>query len=180
IEDAQVAHLEKQLNDLLKRQGKLTTESKELRKIKKRLMDEIVPAVDELSQGNAKDVKRLADKIAENKRLIEESNEKLEDYQEELSLLPARIEEMNRSLMLATMHFAYIQLQQNTDHILDIADWVSQVRLELKEKLVEKQQLEILNHNMYTYMHNLFGAEVLNLFDLKYNPAEQYPKKKEA
>ena len=38
------------LNQLLKRQGKLNTESKDIRNLKKKLMKEIVPMVDEAEQ----------------------------------------------------------------------------------------------------------------------------------
>ena len=43
---------EKQLNDLLKRQGKINTETKEIKKVKRRLMDEIVSLMDENQGGN--------------------------------------------------------------------------------------------------------------------------------
>ncbi|MDR0949037.1 MAG: hypothetical protein LBM69_05950 [Lachnospiraceae bacterium] len=180
IQNAQVADLEKNLNDLIKRQGKITTESKDLRKIKKRLMDEIVPLVNDLEQGAAKDVRRLVEKIEENKRLIEECNDKLHDYQLELEDFPERIDKVNRSLMIATMNYAYGQMRINTDQITQINEWVSRVRDELKENLIQKQQLEIINHNIYSFMHNLFGADVMDLFDLKYDPEQQYPKKKES
>ena len=39
--DRELKHLENELNTLLKLQGKMNTESKSIRKIKKKLMDEI-------------------------------------------------------------------------------------------------------------------------------------------
>ena len=47
-----IKRLEEQLNNLLKKQGRLNTETKDIRRLKKRLMDEIVPTVDELGQGH--------------------------------------------------------------------------------------------------------------------------------
>ena len=70
-----IAEKEKELNILLKRQGKVNTETKDIRRLKKKLMEEIV----ELMENNdAASVK----KIEENKRLINECNEKIESYQE--------------------------------------------------------------------------------------------------
>ena len=46
-----ILRLEKQLNKLIQRRGKLNTETKEIRKVKKKLMEEIVLAADELNQG---------------------------------------------------------------------------------------------------------------------------------
>ena len=47
-----VLNLARELNDLLKRQGKLNTETKDIKNIKMKLMQEIVPMVDELEQNH--------------------------------------------------------------------------------------------------------------------------------
>lgn len=164
----------KQLNDLLKRQGKLNTETKEIKSLKKRLMNEIVPLVDDLEQ---KPDKSLEKKIDDNKRLIEECNEKLDSYKDELMELPVSIQTTNHELMLLTMEYCYDKMQTNTDEIVEIAKWITDIRQELKDNLVKKQEMEYYNHQMYSYMHDIFGAEVINLFDMKYNPLEQHPKK---
>lgn len=166
--------LVRNLNDLLKRQGKLNTETKDIKALKKKLMNEIVPMVDELEQ---KQDKALEKKIDENKRLIEECNEKLEAYQDELFELPKMIEAANHELMLATMQYCYDNMQSNTEEIIEIAKWITDIRVELKNNLVKKQEMELYNYQMYSYMHDIFGAEVIDLFDMKYNPLEQHPKK---
>lgn len=166
--------LVRQLNDLLKRQGKLNTETKEIKSLKKKLMNEIVPMVDELEQSRDKGLEK---KIDDNKRLIEECNEKLETYQDELMELPLMIQNANHELMLATMQYCYDSMQSNTEEIIEIAKWITDIRVELKNNLVKKQEMELYNHQMYSYMHDIFGAEVINLFDMKYNPLEQHPKK---
>lgn len=161
--------LEDQLNDLLKRQGKLNTETKEIRKLKKKLMNEIVPMVNELEEtGNIK----LEKKIADNKRLIEECNDKLDKYQDELKELPIEIDKVNFQLMLVTMDYCYDTMQENDEFIQAISDWVMDVRIELKKRLIRKQEMEKKNQDIYTYMHDIFGAEVVNLFDMKYNPED--------
>lgn len=168
-----VKECEEQLNTLLKRQGKLNTEVKDIKKLKKKLMSEIVSMADESSQGADAAVEK---KIADNKRLIEECNEKLDNYQDELLELPREIEKINFQLMLLTMEYCYDAMQENTAVINETADWVTQVRIELKKRLIRKQELEQKNHEIYSYMHDIFGADVINLFDMKYNPEEQHPK----
>ncbi len=169
-----ILELVRNLNDLLKRQGKLNTETKEIKTLKKKLMSEIVPMVDELEQSQDKSLEK---KIDDNKRLIEECNEKLESYQDELMELPIMIQNANHELMLATMQYCYESMQSNTEEIIEIAKWITDIRVELKNNLVKKQEMELYNHQMYSYMHDIFGAEVINLFDMKYNPLEQHPKK---
>lgn len=170
-----ILNLARELNDLLKRQGKLNTETKDIKNIKMRLMQEIVPMVDELEQNQNQD-KTLEKKIEDHKRLIEESNERLESYQDELLELPGMIEKANRELMLATMEFCYENMAENTEEILRITKWVADIREELKNNLVKKQEKEIYNRQMYAYMHDIFGADVIEMFDMKYNPLEQAPK----
>lgn len=168
-----VKELEEQLNTLLKRQGKLTTQTKDIKKLKKKLINEIMPMVDEVEQGGNK---KLEKEIEEHKRLVEECNEKLASYQEELMELPREIDRINVQLMLITMEYCYDTMQRNTEQIEEITDWVTKVRIELKKKLIRKQEMEQRNHDIYAYMNDVFGADVVNLFDLKYNPGEQHPK----
>lgn len=170
--NAVIERLEEQLTELLKRQGKLNTEGKEIKKLKKKLMDEIVPLVDELS---TKQDASLEKKIEDNKRLITECNEKLEEYTEELMELPRKIDKTNHELMLATMDACYEKLQENTAEIEEIGNWITQMRIDLKKKIIRKQEKEQQNHDLYSYMHAVFGADVIDLFDLKYNPDEHHP-----
>lgn len=175
-EQPKILNLARELNDLLKRQGKLNTETKDIKNIKMRLMQEIVPMVDELEQNPDKTLEK---KIEDHKRLIEESNERLESYQDELFELPKLIEQKNRELMLATMEFCYENMESNTEEIVRITKWVAEIREELKTNLVRKQEKEIYNRQMYAYMHDVFGADVIEMFDMKYNPLEQAPKNKD-
>jgi hypothetical protein len=38
--------------------------------------------------------------------------------------------------------------------------------------------MEQRNHDIYSYMHDIFGADVINMFDMRYNPEEHHPKPK--
>lgn len=167
-----ISRLEQRLNELLKRQGKLNSETKDIKKLKKKLMDEIVSVRDEMEQGQSNTLEK---KVEDNKRLLSECNEKLEAYQDELMELPREIEKINQELMLLTMEICYDKLQANTEEIQETAAWVAQIRVELKKRLVRKQEKEIQNHELYSYMHDIFGADVIEIFDLKYNPEEHHP-----
>lgn len=168
----EVKGIETQLNTLLKRQGKLNTESKDIKKLKKKLMSEVVPLVD--AAGDHPTAAQTKE-IEQHKQLIEECNEKLEAYQDELLDLPKEIDQLNIQLMLITMDCCYGAMQENTEQIQEISEWVTQIRIELKKRLIKKQELEQKNHTIYSYMHDIFGSDIIDLFDLKYNPEEQHP-----
>ncbi len=169
-----VKSLEDELNTLLKRQGKIHTETKEIKFHKKKLMNDIVTMVDELEQNHNP---KLEKKIEDTKKLIDACNERLESYKDEMMELPGQIDRVNLKLMLMTMEYCYKELQENTADIREISDWVTEVRIQLKKQLVRKQELELQNHEIYTYMHDIFGADVVDMFDMQYNPEEKYPRK---
>lgn len=163
--DKRLKRLEEKLNELLKKQGKANTEIKEVKRLKKKLMQEILDNA-EAAAGNDERAVRKAD---ENKRLINECNEKIKEYEDELFELPREIDKVNTELMLATMDICYHRLKDNEKEIGEIAEWVSQIRTELKEKLIRKQEMEQMDQELYSYMHDIFGANVIDIFDMKYN-----------
>lgn len=163
---------EKRLNDLLKRQGKVNTETREIKKVKRRLMDEIVSLMDEQQGGSDE----ATSKIEENKRLLKECNDKLDQYEEEIMDLPRMIDEVNKELLCITMEHCYDTMQENTDDIDELEEWIRNIRIELKKNLIRKQEKEAKNHEIYKYMHDIFGADVVDLFDMRYNPEDKHPR----
>jgi len=152
----EVKKLEVELNELLQLQGKLNNEQRELKKLKNRLMNNIVSNME-----NAGD-----DSMETDKRLIDETNEKIKQNEDELLDLPNRIKETDGVLMMATMRFCYAKLRTNAKEASEIADWIKNVRIELKKNIIKKQNREINNKEIYSYMHDIFGKDVLNLFDV--------------
>lgn len=160
-----IAEKEQELNELLRKQGKCNSDMKSVRKIKKKLMDEIVTLMNrEDEASNAK--------IEENRRLINECNDKIKEYQDELLDLPPKIEYVNAELMIETMKICYENMRLNDHLIASISKWIADVRVELKKNVVKKQEMEIANQEIYSYMHDIFGADVIDIFDMKYNPNE--------
>ena len=90
-----------------------------------------------------------------------------------MNTLPAEIEELNKKLMIATMEVCYTRLQTNSNEIEAITKWINSIRVELKKKVIRKQEKEEANRRLYSYMHDIFGAEMLEVFDMKYNPVEE-------
>ena len=167
--DKHIKKLEEELNDLVKRQGKANTDIKEIKNLKKRLLKEIMEYAEEASAGNVAAQK----KTDENSRLVNECNEKIEEYEDELIELPREIDRVNKELMLSTMEICYDRLKKNEKEIEETSKWITQVRIELKKRLIRKQEQEQMNQELYSYMHDIFGADVINLFDMKYKKDKQ-------
>lgn len=172
-EHEQIKVLEEQLNEYLKQQGRVNTEIKSLNVYKKKLMNEIVSIME------LPDSKEKERKMGENKRLIEEANVRLAEYRDEMLDLPRLIDDTNFELMIATMHVCYDKIKQNTQEIEAINEWIQDFRNQLKHKVVQKQQREVMNDELYSYMHAIFGPDVIEMFDMKYNPQNVLNKEKD-
>lgn len=156
------------LNNLLKKQAKLSKELKDVRNLKSKLMKEIVELADRLDKnGNEK---AISNHLNKHQKLIEDCNQKTEKNMEELKEIDEDIDRINRELMLWTMELSFLMMQKNTAEIVKIGEWIKKIREELKEQLVRKQEQEDNNQMLYQYLHDIFGADVINLFDLNYNP----------
>lgn len=160
---------EKKLGETLAYQGRLQQELKEFRKIKSNLMQSIVENMD-----GAEGTNRLQEKkLQENRRLIDEINGKMEAHEDELLEMPKRLKEQNDILMQETMQYCYDKIRSNTLDIEEIGKWIKDVRIELKKQIIRKQHAEIVNKGIYSYMHDIFGPQMLDVFDLQYQPEEE-------
>ena len=165
----EIVRLEAELTELLKKQGRLNTELKSIKKLKNDLMNDIVEHMND-GEGKGADKAAAEKKIADNKRLIDEANEKLAAHEDEMIELPREIDRVNRGLMLNTMALCYEKLSANTDEIEQISDWIHKIRIELKKQLITKQEKEYYNSELYSFMHDIFGQDVMELFDMRYEP----------
>lgn len=172
---SKIKKLEKQLNDLLKKQGKINTEEKKVKAVKRKLMSEIMDLADQIG---ASENRALQKKLEERRRLVEECNEKLEEMRDNSLDLPREIDKTNYELMLETMDLCYKRLEENRKEIEYYNEWIQKTREELKENIIKKQERESSTYELYQYMHNILGRDVIDVFDMHYNPEEYRPKKK--
>ncbi len=154
----EIKALESKLHSLLSEQSKLNTRLKELKRLKGKLLDEIVQNMEE----NEK-------KVEENKRFVDEINEKLDECEEKLVDIPYQIRETNDELMLLSMDYFYEKIRVNQKESVEIEEWINQVRIDLKKNIIRKQNRDINNREMYAYLHDIFGPEVIDIFDIKYD-----------
>lgn len=156
----EIAEKEKELNELLQKEARLKQDIKDYKKVKQNLMNGIVAGMDDNSEARTIDVE-------EKKRLIDDANAKIEQLEDELLEIPRTIRETNEVLMVLTADYCYDNFRKNTEKINEIAAWIKQVRHDLKVNVVKKQNREINTRQMYAYMHDVFGPQATNLFDLQ-------------
>ncbi|MBP3678522.1 MAG: hypothetical protein J6I97_09275, partial [Agathobacter sp.] len=71
--------------------------------------------------------------------------------------------------MLLSMDYFYDKIRVNQTESVEIEEWINQVRIDLKKNIIRKQNRDINNREIYAYLHDIFGAEVINIFDIKYD-----------
>ena len=174
----EITQVETRLKELLGIQGKLNQELKELKRLKGKLMDNIVQNMDGISQESHSSLQER--KMEEDKRLIDEINEKMEAYEDELLDLPNLIRLTNEELMVLSMEYFYEKIRVNMSEADEIAEWIDSVRVELKKNIIRKQNREINNREIYSYLHDILGPEVLDLFDIKYHEEAEEEEQDEA
>ncbi|MCR4781831.1 MAG: hypothetical protein K5851_03700 [Lachnospiraceae bacterium] len=165
-----VSGLEQEIKDLLAHQGQLNNDLKSLKKIKNQLMENIVSNMGDSEEVEVEDTDK---EMAKDKRLIEETNAKMEAIEDELLEIPRDLDHKNKDLMFETMGYCYNHLRTNKREAEEIDAWIKDIRIKLKKNIIRKQNRIINNKEMYSYMHDIFGRDVLDLFDVRYEDFEE-------
>lgn len=113
------------------------------------------------NMGDDGDEKRDKDK-----QLIDEINEKADNIEGELIEIQKNIKAVNDRLMLLSMDYFSEKIEKNKLESKEIDDWIANIRVELKKNVIRKQNRDINNREIYSYLHDIFGAEVLDLLIL--------------
>ena len=155
----EIAATEKELDELLKTQGRCNNDLKDLKKLKTQTMSNIVA-----NMGDDVD-----EKLDKDKQIIDEINERVDSIEEELADTKQRIVEVNERLMLLSMDYFSEKIEKNRQESKEIDEWIANIRVELKKNVIKKQFRVINNREIYSYLHDIFGARMLDLFDIEYD-----------
>lgn len=163
---AKVSDLEKKLGDLLKQQGRLVTDLKELKSAKHQLMDGIVANmnVDSTPTGKLNEKK-----LQKSQKLILDINSKLKTSNNDLADMPYRIRETNAQLVVEGMNQCYQKMDSNSEELQAIKSRIESMREELKQLVAKQKDLEQENAAIYTYMHDVLGSQVMEMLDHHYH-----------
>lgn len=157
----EIKRLEKNLNDLLKKQGQVNSDIKEVKKIKAKLIKGVV---DNMEEDNVPDAEHQK-KMSQHQRLIQEAKEKISSLEDEAKDVPRSLQEANQKLFVATVRYCYSTINSNQEDIELLDKWINETRIKLKKNLLIKQDKEIRNHKMYSYMHDVLGSGVISILD---------------
>jgi len=160
IKTDEIRYWEKELNDLLKKQGQINNDIKEVKKIKTQLIQDVVDNM----QDEDSDPKKT--KIMEqNQRLIQEAKDKIGSLEDEALDIPRDIVNANEHLMIETVKVCYEKINNNKEDLEVLDKWINATRVKLKKNILIKQDKEEINSRMYTAMHDILGPDVMKELD---------------
>lgn len=155
---AEIQNLEDRVNELLKRQGFLVNDLKDLKKTKKKLMEGIVAGMGEREA--------IRDKKSKNQqRLLLEIKERIQEESDKLMDLPREIKRANEELLAVGASYCFERLANGDEQLEELNQEISEMRETLKEKVGYKADLEESMDSAYSLMHGLLGHDVMNLYD---------------
>lgn len=160
IKTDEIRYWEKELNDLLKKQGQVNNDIKEVKKIKNKLIQDVVENMQD--EGNDPKKQKV---LEQNQRLIQEAKEKIHALEDESLDIPRDIAKANERLMLETVKVCYNKINANNED-LDVLDkWINATRVKLKKNILIKQDKENMNERLYKGMHDILGSDMMKELD---------------
>ncbi len=155
----EIRYWEGQVNELLKRQGQVTNDLTDVKKIKSQLIQDVVENMEEDSSSKHK--KRMN----KNQKLIHEAKEKILQLEDEEKEIPKKLAEANHKLLIETAKMCFDKINENNKDLEVLNKWIDATRVKLKRNLLIKQDKEETNNQLYAGMHNILGAEVMRILD---------------
>lgn len=159
---AHMKELSATVNDLLKRQSKLTEDIKGYRRYKEQLMQEIMDnmEVDDSFFGKLK-----AKKLEKNQKLILEVNSQLQQLEDELAQIPSLMSGVNEELLIETTRECFHELIKTDNHVNLLKDCIKEYEDKLHELKEEAKEVEKTNREIYLYMHDMLGPDLMKCID---------------
>ena len=163
---ARISKLEKKINDVMKSRGRINTDKTDLKKMKKRLMNEIMENMD--SPENS----RASKKVLKSKELIEEINDKLILLEDEELDIPDKLAEANAELAFESMREIFDKYEENAEDIRSLEEWIRETRIELKKRLILLEMKKEENEKMDKYLSDTLDSDIINDYK-KYREEEE-------
>ncbi|GMQ61308.1 coiled-coil domain-containing protein [Vallitalea maricola] len=160
-----IVELEKKLNKLLGEQGQLTNDLKEYTLLKKKMMVDIV---DNMKEAIEDEDDKAIGEMEKSKKYINDIKVKIDKMESRMENMPREIQTTNKELLEYTMQDCYMRMFNTKNELDELNEWIEKVRAELKEKAVRQTEAKEEYDKMYSYMHDLVGYEIIELYDKKY------------
>ena len=104
-------------------------------------------------------------KSKQSQKLLLEMNERIDVGTNRILELPGLIKEANARLLTEGVKIAYRNMQGTEETLEILTKEIEELRLSLEQRELKRDELEDRRDKVYSYMHNLLGPEIVELFD---------------
>ena len=154
--------LVKELTGLLKKQGGLADDLKGLKRYKTQMMQEIVENMgpDDSAIGKLK-----RKKLEKNQKVLLSLRDEVAEKEDVLAGIPYQIRELNARLLYESTMTSYDYLKAGQERLNELNGELNTLRERQRLLMLEKQDLENKNDKIYSYLHTLVGAKLMEDLD---------------
>lgn len=162
---AAIERSEQNLRELLKEEARLIAEQKEIAAAKKQHMDKIIKLTPDVFEKGDEDAK---EEMRASEREIKKINDRSKKIGELLDEMPGRIKQANLELLEQTVNVVYFKIRSGRKRVEELEKLIEEARAKLKEYIDEKETLSQDDSEIYSYFHDLLGAEELEKLDREF------------
>lgn len=162
IQSKKIDQVEKQLQELLKEQGKLNTDYKEYTAIKQDFLKKILVYSGKAQEGGDPTVLEELNKLHQSTL---GANQKLEEIENRLEEIEEEIESKNKEIIseMIAVGYSYIEKYKVQNEKLEVE--IAELREEMLKKTNKKKEGDALLKDIYNYLHSIVGREHIEILD---------------
>lgn len=161
----EILKCEENLRELLKEQARLNTEAKDISRLKKTCMDNILKLAAEAFENNNEDAKK---EMQACEKEIKRINDRMAQIEQETERIPERIKETNVELLEHMVNVVYFRIRANQKRVRELEMLIEDTKNKLKVYIDEKASLSEDYAGIYSYFHDLLGPEELERLDREF------------
>ena len=153
---------EEHINNLLKKQAKLTNESKEIYTEKKRLLDRIMSLTTEAFDREDENARKEID-VCEMR--VHEINQRGPEIEEELTGLVHEVKNANMELLENAVSHIYDGILKSQHRVAELETHIMELREHIQNSIEEREKVLESYNEAYQLLHGLLGAEQMEELD---------------
>ncbi|SHJ61641.1 coiled-coil domain-containing protein [Paramaledivibacter caminithermalis] len=157
--------LSDKLEKLISEEKEITKLLKEANKEKKMLMNKILKLSDEANSNNNT---AALDALENTRNKILEVNDRIDELQFRLEMLPKEIYDTNLELLKETIAISYEDIIEGRKRVSYLDKEIKDIRKKLGEMWEEKFTKENRINDLYLYLHGTLGHEETDKLDRKF------------
>ncbi|MBP3886412.1 MAG: hypothetical protein J6F30_01970 [Cellulosilyticum sp.] len=164
IKSKTIEKAEKELQELLKEQGRLNTDFKEYTVVKQNFLKEILVVSNRAQETNSEADLEELNKLHQSTL---SANKKLEEIEARLETIDEEINEKNKEIVSEMIAVGYSYIENYKEQNEKLENEIAVLREEMLKKTNKKKESDAFLKEIYNYLHSIVGREHIEILDKK-------------